>query len=45
MNRWEANIKMYLEEIGCEGVGWIHWAYDRVHWFADMNMVMNLQVP
>jgi hypothetical protein len=27
--RWEHNIKMYLMEIGCEIVDWIHLAQDR----------------
>jgi hypothetical protein len=29
-HRWEDNIKMYLREIGLEGVDWIHLAQDRV---------------
>jgi hypothetical protein len=27
-NRWEDNIKMGLEEMGCEGIDWIHLAQD-----------------
>jgi hypothetical protein len=27
--RWENNIKMDLQEVGCEGVGWIEMAQDR----------------
>jgi hypothetical protein len=27
--RWEDNIKMGLQEIGWDGVGWIHLAEDR----------------
>jgi len=34
--RWEDNIKMELEEIGCEGMDWIDLAQDRE---------MNLRVP
>jgi hypothetical protein len=33
---------MNLKETGCEGVGWIHLAQDRVHWQVLVNMVMNL---
>jgi len=24
MHKWEDNIKIYLKEMGCEDVGWIH---------------------
>ena len=27
--RWEDNIKMDLQEVGCEGVEWIELAQDR----------------
>jgi hypothetical protein len=43
--RWENNIKMYLGEIGWEGVEWIHVAQDRDWWRALVNTVMNLWVP
>jgi hypothetical protein len=43
--RWEDNIKMDLREIGFGDVDWIHWAQDRVRWWAFVNTVMNLQVP
>jgi hypothetical protein len=43
--RWEDNIRMYLREIGWEGVDWIHVAQDRDHWKAFVNTVMNLCVP
>ena len=29
MRRWEDNIKMYLQEVGCEGMDWIDLAKDR----------------
>jgi hypothetical protein len=28
-HRWEDNIKMYLQEIGCESLDWIRVAQDR----------------
>jgi hypothetical protein len=30
--KFEGNIKMYLKEIGCEGVDWIHLAQDKDKW-------------
>jgi len=46
-HRWEDNIKMYLQEVGCGGGGggWIDLAVDRDRWQALVNMVMNLWVP
>jgi hypothetical protein len=35
-------IKMYLKQLGYEGVGWIHLAQDRDQWLALVNTVMNL---
>jgi len=28
-HRWEHNIKMYLQEVGCGGMDWIKLAQDR----------------
>jgi hypothetical protein len=42
---WEDNIKMYLREIGLDGMDWILLAEDRDQWRALMNTVMNLRVP
>jgi hypothetical protein len=36
------NIKMDLQEVGCEGMDWIDLAQDRDRWQALLNMVMNL---
>jgi hypothetical protein len=36
---------MNLREIGWDGVDWIHLTQNRDHWWAVVNMVMNLQVP
>jgi hypothetical protein len=38
------NIRMYLREIGWEGVGWIHLAQDRDQWQTLVNAVMTLWV-
>ena len=43
--RWEDNIKMDLEEVGCGGMDWIDLAQDRDRWRALVNVVMNLRVP
>jgi hypothetical protein len=42
--RWEDNIKMDLQEVGCGGMDWIGLAQDRDRWQAVVNAVMNLQV-
>jgi len=44
-HRWEDNIKMDLQEVGCEGMDWIKLAHNRDRWWALVNSVMNLQVP
>jgi hypothetical protein len=43
--KWEGNIKMDFEEIGCEGVDCIYLAQGRVQWRYLVNAVMNLRVP
>ena len=43
--RWEDNIKMDVEEVGCGGMDWIELALDRDRCRALVNAVMNLRVP
>jgi hypothetical protein len=42
--RWEDNIKMDLQEVGC-GMHWIELAQDRDRWRAVVNAEMNLRAP
>jgi hypothetical protein len=42
--RWEDNIRMDLQEMGCGGMDWIGLAQDRNRWRAIVNAVMNLRV-
>jgi len=44
-HRWEDNIKMDLQEVGCVGMDWIAVAQDRDRWMALVNAVMNFRVP
>jgi hypothetical protein len=42
---WEDNIKMDLQEVGCEDMDLIDVAQDRDRWQALVNGVMNIRVP
>ena len=43
--RWKDNIKMDLQEVGCEGMDWIDVAPDRDKWRALVYAIMNIRVP
>ena len=43
--RWEDNIKMDLQEVGCGGMDWIDLTQDRDRWRALVKAVMNLRAP
>jgi hypothetical protein len=43
--RWEDNIKMDLQAVGCGNMDWIKLAQDRGRLRVLVNAVMNLRVP
>jgi hypothetical protein len=43
--RWEDNVRMDLQEVGCGCEDWTWLAQDRDRWRALVSAVMNLQVP
>jgi hypothetical protein len=42
--RWEDNIRMDLQEVGCRCVEWIGLDLDRDRWRALVSVVTNLRV-
>jgi hypothetical protein len=43
--RWEAIIRMDLDEIGINAGNWVYSAQDRDYWRTLVNVVLNLRVP
>jgi len=43
--RWEDNIKLDLQEVGCGPMNSIELAQDRNRWRTLVSAVMNLRVP
>ena len=43
--RWVDNIRMDLQEVGCEYLNWIGLAQDRDRWRTLVSAVMNFRVP
>ena len=43
--RWVDNIRMDLQEVGCEYMDWIGLAQDRDRWWTLVSAVLNLRVP
>ena len=44
-HRWEDNIKLDFQEVGCGGMDWIQLGQDRDRWQAHVNAIINLWVP
>ena len=44
-HRWEDNIKMDLQEMGCGAMDWFQLAQDKDRWRALVTAVMDLLVP
>ena len=42
--RWEDNIKLDLQEVGCGVIDWDELAQDRERWRALVSTIINLRV-
>jgi hypothetical protein len=45
MRRWEDDIKMDIQEVGCGLMDWIKLVPDRDRQWEIVNAVMNLRIP
>jgi len=43
--RWNDNIKIDLQEVGCKGMEWIELVQNRDSWRILVEAVINLPVP
>ena len=43
--KWEDNIKIDLQEVGCGCMDWIELAQNRNRWRALVSAVMNFRAP
>ena len=43
--RWDDNIKLDLQEVGCGAMDWKELAQDRDRWRAFVNVVMKFLFP
>jgi hypothetical protein len=43
--RWDDDIDLDLQEVGCGCMNWIELAQGRDRWRALVNAIMNLRVP
>jgi hypothetical protein len=41
-SRWEDNIRIYLQEVGCGCKDWVGLAQDRDRWWALVSALKNL---
>jgi hypothetical protein len=44
-SRWDDNIMIDLQEVGCGGMDWIDLSQDKDRWRALVTAVMNLRAP
>jgi hypothetical protein len=44
-HRWEDNVKMDVQGMGCAGMDWLSVGHDKYRWRALVNAVMNLRDP
>jgi hypothetical protein len=43
--RWEDNIKMDIQEVGCRFMDWIRLTRDRDSWRELVTAAMNIRIP